>query len=401
MEYPMITAHIDLDAIGKNVRNLKTLTIQPCRFMAVVKANAYGHGTLQVAQKALESGADWLGVARFHEALELREADIRAPILVFGYTPPTLTAQALSLNITLTVYDLESALHLSQAASSMARPLNVHLKVDTGMGRMGLIVKNSADHMSEADIDKQTAIEIIKEIQDIAKLPGLSLSGIYTHFAAADSLDPNYTKLQIRIFDELLSKLKQNDISFDICHAANSAGIIGFPQAHYDMVRAGISIYGLYPSAEVDHSRVKLFPAMTLKSMITSVRKVNKGFFVSYGMTYETKKPTILATVPIGYADGFSRKFSSSSSGGTMLVRGQHAPIAGRVCMDQTVLDVGHIPGVSRGDEVIIIGTQGSETLGADELANRIGTINYEIVSALTTRVTRIYTSNPPSKKYL
>jgi alanine racemase len=332
-------------------------------------------------------------VARFHEAIELRESGISAPILVLGYTPPELASQALSHNITLTVYDLESARHLSQAASDMTQPLNVHLKVDTGMGRIGLIIENSPDDMAEAGVDKKIAIkaEIIKEIQDIMDLSDLSLSGIYTHFAAADSVDIGYTQLQIQIFDNLLRELKQNDISFDICHAANSAGIIGFPQAHYDMVRAGISIYGLYPSAEVDYSRVKLFPAMTLKSMITSVRKVSKGFFVSYGMTYETRKPTILATVPIGYADGFSRKFSSISSGGNMLVRGQRAPIAGRVCMDQTVLDVGHIPGVSRGDEVIIIGSQNRETLGADELANRIGTINYEIVSALTNRVARIY----------
>ena len=373
------------------MRNLKKLTGKSCRFMAVVKANGYGHGALQVAQKALDSGADWLGVARFHEALELREAGISAPILVFGYTMPKLAAQALALNITLTVYDLESALYLSQAANGMAQPLNVHLKVDTGMGRLGMIIKNSPKHMSEAGADKRPIIkaDIIKEIQDIANLPSLKLSGIYTHFAAADCLDSSYTNLQIQIFDSLLSKLKQNDICPDICHAANSAATIGFPQAHYDMVRAGISIYGLYPSSEVDHSRVELFPAMTLKSMITSVRKVGKAFSVSYGMTYETKKPTILATVPIGYADGFPRALSSI---GAMLVKGQRAPIAGRICMDQTILDVGHIPEVSIGDEVIIIGTQGRETLGADEHANKIGTINYEIVSALTSRISRIYT---------
>jgi alanine racemase len=398
MKHPIVKAHIDLKAIGKNVHNLKKLTQKPCRFMAVVKANAYGHGAFQVAQKALESGADWLGVARFHEALELREAGISAPILVLGYTPPELAAQALALNITLTIYNLESARQLSQATASMKKPLNVHLKVDTGMGRIGLIIGNTSEGLglgTKTVEGKKFVIEkkIIKEIQDITSLPGLSLSGIYTHFAAADSLDPAYTRLQIQIFDNLLKDLKQNAISPGICHAANSAGIIGFPQAHYDMVRAGISIYGLYPSSEVDHSRVELFPAMTLKSLVVAVRKVPKFFFVSYGMTYETKKATVLATVPIGYGDGFSRAFSykSTKKESTMLVKGQHAPIAGRVCMDQTILDIGHIPGVKVGDEVIIIGTQGRETLGADDLARRVGTINYEIVSALTSRVARIY----------
>jgi alanine racemase len=362
--------------------------------MAVVKANAYGHGAFQVAQKALDSGADWLGVARFHEALSLREAGINAPILVFGYTPPELVSQAISLNITLTIYDLESALTLSKAAGNINRSLNVHLKVDTGMGRIGLIIRDMQEELCTGfNIDKDKKIiikdKIIKEITEIARLPDLKLSGIYTHFAAADISDPSYTLLQIQIFDTLLKELKHKGISPGICHAANSAGIIGFLQAHYDMVRAGISIYGLYPSAETDHSRVELFPAMSLKSVVIAVRRVPEAFFVSYGMTYKTTKPTILATVPIGYADGFSRKFSSN---GTMLVRGKHAPIIGRVCMDQTILDVGHIPGVQVGDEVIIIGNQGSEKILADELANRAGTINYEIVSSLTDRVVRIYT---------
>ena len=381
MEYPLVTACIDLDAIRKNVRNLKAMTEKSCRFMAVVKADGYGHGAFRIAEKALQSGADLLGVARLHEALELREAGIRAPILVFGYIHPSQAAQASDLDITITVYGLEPAIQLSDEAKSLSKSLKTHLKVDTGMGRVGRIIEKNL-------FDKDAREKAVIDIKEIFDLPGLDLQGIYTHFAAADSKDKTHTRLQIEVFDALLCDLKKAGIDIEIRHAANSAGIIEFPQSHYDMVRAGISLYGLYPSRDVDHSRVKLFPAMTLKSVVTSIRKVPKGFFVSYGMTHETQKETVLASVPIGYADGFSRQFSSN---GEMLVKGRIAPVVGRVCMDQTIIDVGHIPGVGIGDEVILMGSQGKETLGADDLADRVKTINYEIVSALTPRVKRIY----------
>ena len=381
MEYPLITACIDLDALGKNVQHLKTVMKPSCRFMAVAKADGYGHGAVRTAQKALESGADWVGVARFHEAIELRNAGIFAPVLVLGYIHPSQAAEASDLDITVTVYDLEMAAQLSRQAKIFAKPLQVHLKVDTGMGRVGMIL---TEIPTDQDIRKKT----VQDIRDIMRLPGLDLQGIYTHFAAADSRDKTYTRLQIEVFDTLLSDLAKAGIDIELRHAANSAGIIEFPEAHYDMVRAGISLYGLYPSREVDRTRVTLFPVMTLKSLVTSVRKVPKGFFVSYGMTHETQTGTTLASVPIGYADGFSRLFSSN---GQMLVGGRRAPIVGRICMDQTLIDVGHIPGVGIGDEVILMGSQGKETLGADDLADRAGTINYEIVSALTPRVERIY----------
>ncbi len=384
MEYPLVTACIDLGAIGNNVRNLKAMTHQPCRFMAVVKADGYGHGAVKIAEKALQSGADWLGVARLHEAIELREAGIQAPILVFGYIHPSEAAMASALDIAITVYGLEPAARLSHEAKSLGQSLKIHLKVDTGMGRVGMIIEKNPAY-------KEAGKKAIKEIKEILGLPGLDLQGIYTHFAAADSEDKTYTCLQINVFDAFLCDLKKAGIDIEIRHAANSAGIIEFPQAHYDMVRAGISLYGLYPSRDVDHSGVTLFPAMSLKSLVTSVRKVPKGFFVSYGMTHETKHETILASVPIGYADGFSRQFSSN---GQMLVNGRRAPIVGRVCMDQTLIDVGHIPGVSIGDEVILMGSQGKDSLGADDLADRIKTINYEIVSALTPRVKRIYSES-------
>ena len=387
MEYPLVKACIDLDAIQKNIHNLKQITDKKSKFMAVVKADAYGHGAVQVAKTAVEAGADWLGLARLNKVAEIRQAGIKVPILVFGYIHPSQAAMINDLDLVATVYDFEMAKALSSKAILLNRPVKVHLKVDTGMGRVGMVIGRNNKSLA----DKTARKQVLKEIEKIIKLPGIDFNGIYTHFAAADHKDRTYTDLQIELFASLLDDLKKKKIEFEICHAANSAGIIEFPESHFDMVRAGISIYGLYPSSEVDKSKVKLAPAMTLTSIVTSVRKVAKGFYVSYGMTHETQKATRLASVPVGYADGFSRRFSSNSF---MLVKGHRAPVVGRICMDQTMIDVGNIPNVKTGDEVVLMGSQGNETIGADELADRINTINYEIVSALTFRVKRIYSDS-------
>ena len=387
MEYPLVKACIDLDAIQKNIHNLKQITDKKSKFMAVVKADAYGHGAVQVAKTAVEAGADWLGLARLNKVAEIRQAGIKVPILVFGYIHPSQAAMINDLDLVATVYDFEMAKALSSKAILLNRPVKVHLKVDTGMGRVGMVIGRNNKSLA----DKTARKQVLKEIEKIIKLPGIDFNGIYTHFAAADHKDRTYTDLQIELFASLLDDLKKKKIEFEICHAANSAGIIEFPESHFDMVRAGISIYGLYPSSEVDKSKVKLAPAMTLTSIVTSVRKVAKGFYVSYGMTHETQKATTLASVPVGYGDGFSRRFSSNSF---MLVKGHRAPVVGRICMDQTMIDVGNIPNVKTGDEVVLIGSQGNETIGADELAARINTINYEIVSALTFRVKRIYSDS-------
>ncbi|MFH2090743.1 MAG: alanine racemase [Pseudomonadota bacterium] len=383
MEAALVTAVVDLEAIGKNVSTLNALTPAGTQFMAVVKADGYGHGAVPVAKKAIASGATWLGVARLHEAIDLRNAGIIAPILVFGYVHPSYVGRAIDLNITLSVYDLDMANALCAQARKYSRKLNIHLKVDTGMGRMGMIINDS--------LDTAARHQVLTDIEQIADLPGMQVEGIYTHFAGADHKDRAYTLKQIALFESLLSDLKERGVQIQIRHAANSAGIMEYPQSHFDMVRAGIAIYGLYPSSEVDQTKIRLKPAMTLTSMVTAVRAVPKGFKISYGMTYETPEPTILASVPIGYADGFSRLFSSN---GWMLVRGKRAPIVGRVCMDQTMIDVGNIPEVQAGDPVVIFGCQDQETLSADELALRVGTINYEIVSALTPRVHRIYSDS-------
>ncbi|MCP3872275.1 MAG: alanine racemase [Desulfobacteraceae bacterium] len=389
MEYPLVKAKISLNAIQKNIQNLKQMTNSQSRFMAVVKAEAYGHGAVRVARTALKSGADWLGVARLHEAVELRNNGIDSPVLVFGYVHPSQVDVINDHDLVVTVYDLDMAEQLSWQAKNLRKPIKTHLKVDTGMGRVGMVInKDFSDTLARK--------QVLKDIEKMIKLPGIDLCGIYTHFASADSKDRTYTDLQINLFDSLLEDLKKNSIEFEMVHAANSAGIIEFPQSHYDMVRAGISIYGLYPSLEMDPSKIKLIPAMTLASIVTSVKKVSKGFYVSYGMTHETKEETTLASVPIGYADGFSRRFSSN---GYMLVKGYKAPIVGRVCMDQTMIDVGGIPDINSGNEVVLIGSQGDVTIGADELANKINTINYEITSALTSRVKRVYSDSGSSSK--
>ncbi len=376
MEYPLVKACINLDAIAGNIECLKNMTGPDVMFMAVVKADAYGHGAVKTARRAVESGADWLGVARLDEALELRYAGIDAPVLVFGYIYPDQVPIACDLNITVTVYDLDMAEALSCEAEACRAKLRVHLKTDTGMGRVGMIVPD------------KTCFDMI---QHMAQLPGIELEGIYTHFAAADHEDRTYTMMQTQRFVCLLDGLARRGIFFRIRHAANSAAIMSLPESHFDMVRAGIAMYGLYPGPALKNSQISLVPAMELKSIITSVKKVPAGFFVSYGMTYETAKPTCLASVPIGYADGFSRLFSSN---GHMLVKGCKAPVAGRVCMDQTMVDVGEIPGVAAGDEVVIMGAQKDMVIGADELAAKINTINYEIVSGLTSRVKRVYSDS-------
>lgn len=378
MDYDLVKAFIDLNAIQKNIINLKQITNKKSEFMAVVKADAYGHGAVKTAECAVKNKVKWLGTARLNEAVKLRKANIKANILNFGYIHPVQVHIANKLDIILSIYDLEMAEQLSFESKKLSKPIKVHLKIDTGMGRIGMIAGN-----------KKTIQNIIK----ILKLPRINVKGIYTHFASADHKDKTYAKMQLNTFISLLNDLKKHSIEFEKKHVANSAAIIDMPESHFDMVRAGIALYGLYPSIHTDRSKIKLYPAMTLKSIITSVKEVPKGFKVSYGMTYETFKKTKLASVPIGYADGFSRLFSSDANkpAAFVLVNQVKAFIVGRVCMDQIMVDIGHIPNVKIGDEVVLIGCKKNNCISADDLAKRINTINYEVVSSLTNRVKKIY----------
>lgn len=376
----LVWRQIDLNAIGHNIKALKSLTRDGTAFMAVVKADAYGHGAVKVSKKALESGATHLGVARVHEAIELRKAGISAPILVFGYILEPEVDKLMDLGITATVSDLETAAMLSERAVARSTTLKAHLKVDTGMGRLGILPDSR-----RADSNKGSALD---EAAAIAALAGLELEGIYTHFSAADSRDKSYSLYQLRTFVKFIQVLKDRGIEFPMIHGANSAALIELAQTHFNMVRAGIAMYGLTPSGEVDIGHLNLKPAMEIHSIVSSVKEVPASFKVSYGMTYETREKSVIAAVPIGYADGFSRLFSSR---GEMIVRGRRAAIAGRVCMDQTLIDVGEIPGVIPGDPVVILGSQGGEHITADQMAETLGTINYEVISSLTARVPQIY----------
>jgi alanine racemase len=384
---PALTrAQIDLSALAANYRELRRVADPQAGMMAVVKANGYGHGAVEVSRVALANGATWLAVARASEAVALRAAGIAAPILLFGHCLLEYSPYLWENGIRASVSDLETARQLSGVAQQHKCTLKVHAKFDTGMGRLGI----PADTLMVAGKTKTGISRAANTLLEIARLPGLDVEGLYTHFANADAGDKGHARGQLMLFLEILEELERHGFQAPMRHAANSAATIELPDSHLDMVRPGISQYGLWPSEEVDRSRITLIPAMTLKSTVIQVKDVPAGFKISYGSTYTTPAPTRIATVPLGYADGYSRRLSSR---GIMLVHGQRAPVVGRVCMDLTMIDVGAIPDVAAGDEVVAMGRQQGDEVSADEVARVLGTINYEVVSALTSRVERVYTT--------
>ncbi len=383
METAPLRAEIDLNAIAHNVRELRRITRPEARLMAVVKANGYGHGAIEVSRCVLQNGASILGVARVEEGIQIRKAGISVPILVFGYTLPHRAGDLFKYDLRQSVSSTATARELSEAAVSFTAKIKIHLKVDTGMGRLGLLPQKGKSG-DPTEIDSDTVAETLA----IANLDALALEGIFTHFASADSADKTHSEYQLDLFLNYLRRLEKAGLSPPLKHAANSGALIDMPASHFDLVRPGIAIYGLYPSNEVDQQRVSLKPAMALKAQIIQLKKVPAGFKVSYGSTYTTQRPTTIATVPIGYADGLNRRLSSR---GQMLVGGQRVPIVGRVCMDLTMLDVGDVKNVQLGDEVVVFGQQGNESLSVDEMAAMLGTINYEIVTGISARVPRVY----------
>lgn len=367
-----VWAVIDLSAISHNIREIRRVTASSAGVMAVVKADGYGHGAVEVSRTALAGGAEWLGVARAAEGTALRNAGLEAPVLVLGYTPPEQYREVLAGQLVQAVYNREMGLDLAEAARRAGIKARVHLKVDTGMGRLGWLAGPGA----------------WGEMLDLAKNPHLELEGIFTHFAAADDLDQSYTLEQLRKFRELTEQLRRSGLEFPLRHAANSAALLGLPETHLDLVRAGIAIYGLNPSDQVYYSNVTLRPALELKARVAYCKEAPAGFAVSYGCTYRTCRATCLATLPLGYADGYPRLLSSR---GEVLIHGCRAPVVGRVCMDQIMVDVGNIQNVRAGDEAVLIGRQGGEEISAGEVAAKVGTIHYEIVSQINARVPRVY----------
>ncbi len=363
---------IDLSAIGNNTRLLKSLLGSHVRLLISLKADAYGHGAVKVARTTLHNGASMLGVATVSEATPLREAGISAPILVFGYVPLWQMREAVHQQVTVTLYSSESAQALSRAAVALGKTVNVHVKIDTGMSRLGIRAEQLA--------------EIVTLIRTIKDLPGLVLEGLYTHFAMADAEDQSYTHMQLARLHTVLAALKTQGLRPPIVHAANSAATLTLPETHFDMVRPGIAIYGLNPSSDVRLPE-GFRPALSFKTQVAQVKIVPAGEGIGYGCTYITTRPTRIAVLPVGYADGFRR---APKNWGAVLIHGQEAPLLGRVCMDQCMVDVTHIPQIRIGDEVVLIGRQGNATLTAEQIAERLGTMNYEVVAEILARVPRV-----------
>ena len=350
---------IDLDAIAQNVKNIKQL-IGEKELMAVVKGNAYGHNILEVSSVVLNNGATQLAVARLEEGIFLRKAGITVPILILGLTLKQQAELLVSYNITPTVCEYEMIEKLSESAIKEDKVVKVHLKVDTGMGRIGIF-----------------SHDILGFIKRIRALKNVEIEGIFTHFSVADEKDKTYTEKQFKKFMEVLTVLEKEEIRIPIKHVGNSATLLDLPHMWLDLVRPGISIYGLYPSTEVQKT-IKLIPAHSFKTRIVFLKELSAGEYISYGRTYTTiKKRTKVASLPVGYADGYNRLLSDH---GEVLVKGRRFPIIGRICMDQCMIDVSSLLEVKIGDEVVLWGRQGEEEITVEEIAEKIGTINYEIV---------------------
>ena len=384
MKNHLTWAEVDLNAYAHNIRELRRITNPKARLMAVVKADGYGHGAVKTARTALQNGAAALGVARIEEAVKLRKAGLEAPILIFGYSLLQSASMLMEHGLAQAVSSTRTAAALSDQAQRSGKKIKVHIKVDSGMGRLGLLLDDMTGPMPEKDADAVCR----REIETISRLPGIEVEGIFTHFATADSADKSYANRQLERFLNFLQELRREGLMPPIAHAANSGALIDMPDSHLDMVRPGIATYGLYPSDEVNKNSIELRPVMALKSRIIHLKRVPPGFSISYGATFNTKRATTIATIPVGYADGLNRLLSSA---GHMLVHGRKMPIVGRVCMDLTMLDVGDLNGVEIEDEVVVFGSQGDEAITADEIAAQLNTINYEIVTSITGRVPRVY----------
>ncbi len=370
LEGTITWAEIDLDAIALNVRAFKRHVGEAVQVIAVVKANAYGHGAIPVARTALNAGATRLAVHRAAEGVELRQAGINAPILVMGYTPPSGAELVARWRLTPSVITLEFAEALSARAGALGMTSPVHVKVDSGMSRYGVMPDEALDFL-----------------RALRRLPHLDLEGLFTHFATADAADQIHALGQLAVFNDIMSAARQAGFEFPIIHAANSAATMKLAQAHFDAVRPGVALYGLDPSDEWPPV-FEIRPALTFKSLVSRVRELPAGAAISYGRTFVTQRLTLAALVPVGYGDGYHRILSNKSS---VLIRGRRAPILGRVCMDQFVVDATGIPGVRQDDEVVLVGQQGQEHIRAEEVAKLAGTINYEVTTALLPRVARVY----------
>jgi len=363
-------AEIDLGALAYNYHQLRQCIPPAVNFLAVVKADAYGHGAVPVSKKLEELGADFLGVATVQEGVELREGGIQKPILVLSGVYQEEVEALLDYDLTPMLYRLEIAEALSAAASKQGTKVPVHIKVDTGMGRIGVLAEEAADFMNR-----------------VRKLENLEIEGIASHFSTADEGDSAFAAEQLERFSRTIEEMKQLDINPPFCHIANSAALVNLPAAHFTVVRPGIMLYGSYPSPSLQ-ANVSLRQVMSWKSRVADLKKVPEGYPISYGRTFITQRPSRIAAIPVGYADGYNRLLSNR---GKVLIKGKRMPVVGRVCMDWTMVDVTDIPGVEVGEEVVLMGSQLGQEITPEEMGEWIGTISYEILCSVGKRVHRIY----------
>ncbi len=372
-EYRRICANINLKALEHNLDAIHGCIARDTKIIAVVKADGYGHGALPLAE-VMEGREDVWGyaVATPEEAEELYSNGIKKPILILGYTFPEYDEQIVKEGLRPAVFSLDRAKQLSEEALRQNKECKIHIKLDTGMSRIGFqVTEQSAD-----------------EIAQIAALPNIIVEGIFTHFSKADETDKTFTKKQADTYEQMITWLKKRQVEIPIHHVSNSAGIVDLPEYNKDIVRAGIILYGLWPSDEVEKDNIDLQPLLSLKSHVVHVKELEPGRIISYGGTFEVEKPMQIATVPVGYADGYPRSLSNK---GYVLIHGKRAAICGRVCMDQMMVDVSEIPDVKPGDEVTLIGTDGAETITMEELGDMSGRFNYELACDLNKRIPRIY----------
>lgn len=372
-EYRRICANISLKALEHNLDAIHGCIERDTKIIAVVKADGYGHGAVPLAE-VMEQREDIWGyaVATQEEAEELYSNGIKKPILILGYTFPEYDEQIVKEGLRPAVFSLERAKQLSEEAVCQNKDCKIHIKLDTGMSRIGFqVTEQSAD-----------------EIAQIAALPNIIIEGIFTHFSKADETDKTFTRKQADTYEQMLTWLKDRQIEIPIHHVSNSAGIVDLPEYNKDIVRAGIILYGLWPSDEVEKNNINLQPLLSLKSHVVHVKELEPGRIISYGGTFEVEKTMQIATVPVGYADGYPRSLSNK---GYVLIHGKRAAICGRVCMDQMMVDVSEIPDVKPGDEVTLIGTDGAETITMEELGDMSGRFNYELACDLNKRIPRIY----------
>ena len=374
-EIRQVWAEINLDNLAYNIIQVKKHTKEDTLITAVMKANGYGHGSKKIAKIFLENGADRIAVAILDEAIELRRAKIQEPLMILGPTPQVQYEKIIEYNLIQTIYNYDDAKALSDKALELNAIASIHIKIDSGMGRIGFLPNE----------------ESIEEIIKIWNLPNLYLEGIYTHFSNADERDKSNVRGQFKKYIDLVNVLEEEGVKIKIKHVSNSASIIDLPEYNLDMVRPGIMLYGLYPSNEVNKETIKLKPVMTLKTKITNLKTVDKGIGISYGQIYKTEKISKIATLPLGYADGYTRILTGKAE---VFIDGQRAKVVGKICMDQCMIDVTHIKDVKIGDEIVIFGYGKDEYPSIDEIGEKIGIINYEVVCTVGRRVPRVYMSN-------